>query len=51
VKVVGLFVTIDVVVRRDDERGTEMKGNDDCGWSYDSVMLWLGMDQNRDVVE
>jgi hypothetical protein len=48
---VDLFITIGVVVWRDDERGTKMKGNDDGGWSCDSVVLWLGMCQNRDIVE
>jgi hypothetical protein len=31
-----------VVVRRDDERGTAVKENDDGGWSSDDMVLWLG---------
>jgi hypothetical protein len=40
-----------VVVRRDDERETAVKGNDGGGWSSDGVVLWLGRRQNRDAVE
>jgi hypothetical protein len=29
-------------MRRDDERKTTVKGNDDTGWSSDGVVLWLG---------
>jgi hypothetical protein len=38
-------------VRRDDGHGTTVKGNDDSGWSSDSVVLLLGRRQNGDVVE
>jgi hypothetical protein len=38
-------------VWRDDERETAVKGNDDDGWSFDGVVLWLGRRQNRDAVE
>jgi hypothetical protein len=38
-------------MRRDDECGTMVKGNDDGGWSFDCVVLWLGKRQNGDVVE
>jgi hypothetical protein len=40
-----------VVVRRDNERGTPVKSNDDGGWRSDDVVLWLGMGQNGDVIE
>jgi hypothetical protein len=33
---------MDVVVRRDDEHETIVKGNDGCEWSSDGVVLWLG---------
>jgi hypothetical protein len=46
-----LFVTMSVVVRRDGECGTTVKGNDGGGWSSDGVVLWLVRRQNRDVVE
>jgi hypothetical protein len=44
---------VDVIVQRDYGRGTAVKGNDDDGWSFDDVVLWLGRRQNRDscVVE
>jgi hypothetical protein len=38
-------------VRRDDERGMAVKGNDGGGRSSDGVVLWLGRRQNGDVVE
>jgi hypothetical protein len=28
-----------------------VKGNDDGGWSYVDVVLWLGRRQNGDVVK
>jgi hypothetical protein len=34
-----LFVTVGVVVRRDDEHGTMVKENDSSGWSSDAVVL------------
>jgi hypothetical protein len=40
-----------VVVRMDDVDGTAMKENNGGGWSSDSVVLWPGTRQNRDVVE
>jgi hypothetical protein len=40
-----------VIVQRDDERETGVKGNDDGGWSSDGVVLWLRRRQNGDVVE
>jgi hypothetical protein len=40
-----------VVVRRDDRRRTTVKENDDGGWSFDGVVLWLGRRLNRDTVE
>jgi hypothetical protein len=50
-KRVGYFVTMDVVVQRDDERGTTVKGNGNGGWSSDGVVLWLGRRQNGDAIE
>jgi hypothetical protein len=40
-----------VVVRRDDECETTVKGNDGGGWSPNDMVLWLGRRQNRDTVE
>jgi hypothetical protein len=40
-----------VVVRRDDEHGTTVKGNNGGEWSFNGVVLWLGSRQIRDVVE
>jgi hypothetical protein len=40
-----------VVVRRGDGRETTVKGNAGGGWSFDSVVLYLGMRQNGDMVE
>jgi hypothetical protein len=40
-----------VIVRRDNKRGTTVKGNDCGGWSSDDVMLWLGKRQNGDPIE
>jgi hypothetical protein len=42
---------MDVVVQRDDERGTTVKGNGNGGWSSDGVVLWLGRRQNGDAIE
>jgi hypothetical protein len=36
---------------RDDGRGIAVKGNDNIGWSYARVVLWLGRKQNGDMVE
>jgi hypothetical protein len=33
---------VGVVVQRDDERDTMVKGNNDGGWISDGVVLWLG---------
>jgi hypothetical protein len=41
-KRVDLFITVGVIVRRDDERETTVKGNDSGGWSFDGMVLWLG---------
>jgi hypothetical protein len=40
-----------VIVRRDDGRGTMVKWNNGGGWTFDVVVLWLGMRQNGDTVE
>jgi hypothetical protein len=40
-----------VVVRRDDERETMVKGNDVDEWISDGVVLWLIWRQNGDVIE
>jgi hypothetical protein len=40
-----------VIVWRDDERITVVKGNDGGGWSSDGVVLWLGRMQNGYVIE
>jgi hypothetical protein len=50
-KRIGWFVTVGVVVRRDDGRGTMVKGNGGCGWSSDGMVLWIGTRQIIDVIE
>jgi hypothetical protein len=50
-KRVGYFIIVRVVVRRDNEHETTVKGNDNDEWSSDGVVLWLGRRQNKDVVE
>jgi hypothetical protein len=40
-----------IIVRRDDEHGMVVKGNDDGGWSSNAVVLWLERRQNEDVIE
>jgi hypothetical protein len=40
-----------VIVRRDDECETAVKGNDDGEWSSDGVVLWLGRRKNGDMVK
>jgi hypothetical protein len=42
---------VGVIARRDDGCETAVKGNDDGGWSSDSLVLRLGRRQNRDAVE
>jgi hypothetical protein len=42
---------VDIVIRRDDERVTAVKGHDGDGWSFDNVMVWLGWRKNGDAVE
>jgi hypothetical protein len=42
---------MDVVVQKDDERGTTVKMNDNDGWSSDGMTLWLGKRPNEDAVE
>jgi hypothetical protein len=50
-KRVGYFITMGVIVRRDDDRGTTVKENGGGGWSSDGVVLWLGRRQNEDTIE
>jgi hypothetical protein len=50
-KRVGWFITIDVVVCRDNGCVTTVKGNNDDEWSSDGVVRWLGRKQNRDTIE
>jgi hypothetical protein len=38
-KGIGYFITVGVIVRRDDGRGTVVKRNDGGGWSSDGVVL------------
>jgi hypothetical protein len=45
------FVTVGVVVRRDDGRRMAEKGNDSDWWNSDVVVLLLGRRQNGDMVE
>jgi hypothetical protein len=42
---------VGVIVRRDDERETMVKGNDANGWSSDGMVTSLGRKQNEDAVE
>jgi hypothetical protein len=42
---------VGVIVWRDDERRTAVKGNDGGEWSSDGMVLWLGRRQNGDAVE
>jgi hypothetical protein len=42
---------VGVVVLREDERETTVKGNNDDRWSSDGMVLWLVRRQNEDVVE
>jgi hypothetical protein len=35
----GYFVTVGVVMQRDDRYGTTVKRNNDGGWSCDDVVL------------
>jgi hypothetical protein len=50
-KMVGYFITIYVIMRKDDVRETVVKGNNGGKWSSDGMMLWLGRMQNGDTVE
>jgi hypothetical protein len=38
---IGQFVTVGVVIWRDDGRKTAVKGNTGGGWSSDDVVLWI----------
>jgi hypothetical protein len=40
-----------VVVWRDDEYKTVMKGNDSGRWSFDDMVFWLERRQNEDTVK
>jgi hypothetical protein len=42
-KMVVQFITVGVIVQRDDEREKMVTKNNDDGWSFDSVLLWLAM--------
>jgi hypothetical protein len=48
---VGLFIIVVVIVRRDDKHGTTVKENDGAVWSSDGIVLWLVRRQNGDTVE
>jgi hypothetical protein len=48
---IGYFVIVCVIVQRDDERRTTVKGTDGGGLSSDCLVLWLGRRQNRDTIE
>jgi hypothetical protein len=45
------FITVGVIVQRDNVRETTVKENDGSGWSSNDVVLWLVRRKNRDVVE
>jgi hypothetical protein len=40
-----------VVMRRNNERETAVKGHDGDGWSSDGMVLWVGRKQNGDIVK
>jgi hypothetical protein len=42
---------VGVVVQRDDEHDTMVKGNNDGEWIFDGMVLYLGRRKNGDVVE
>jgi hypothetical protein len=42
---------MDVVVRRDDEHETTVKGNDADRWISDDLVLYLTRRQNGDAIE
>jgi hypothetical protein len=42
---------VGVIVQRDNEHETVVKGNEGGGRSTDDVVLWLGRRQNGDAVE
>jgi hypothetical protein len=42
---------VGIVVLRDDECETVMKGNNDGGWSFNGVVIWLVRSQNGDVIK
>jgi hypothetical protein len=46
-----LFITMSIVVRRDDGHGKTVKGNDGDRWSSDGLVLQLGRRQNGDAVK
>jgi hypothetical protein len=50
-KRVDYFITVDVIVWKNDRYKTMMKGDDGDGWSSNSMMLWLVRRQNIDVIE
>jgi hypothetical protein len=50
-KRVDQFITVGVVVWRDDECGTVVKENNSDRWSFDDMVHWLGTRQNRDTIE
>jgi hypothetical protein len=50
-KRIDYFITVCVVMWRDDEHKTAVKENNGNRWSSDGVVLWLGWRQNKDVVE
>jgi hypothetical protein len=41
-KRIGQFVTVGVIVWKDDGNGMVVKENDGSGWSSFGVVLWLG---------
>jgi hypothetical protein len=45
------FIIVGVIVRRDNERETVMKGNDGGRWCSNGMVLCLGRRQNGDAVE
>jgi hypothetical protein len=50
-KRIGYFITVGVIVWRDNEHRIVIKENDGDGWSFDDVVLLVERMQNREAVE
>jgi hypothetical protein len=50
-KRVGYFITVDVIVCKNDRYKIMVKGDDGDGWSSNSMVLWVVRRQYIDVIE